>query len=96
MARLNAGKRTEVVRLEKEQQVIDSDLITWERVTLAVMSDGKILRKRDVLFRPDDFHPKGRRHSWGWKVAGKLPAGWDAVRFAQAYQAYGFAVRGAP
>lgn len=52
-------------------------LTTWERVTRAHMSNGKILFKRDVRFRPDRFNPNGRYYSWGWKLYGRCKPGID-------------------
>mgnify|MGYP001557959701 FL=1 len=73
-ARLGAGGRTEMMRASKEDDAKGSDLINWQRTTRAWMDDGKILEKRDVRFLPanswDD--PKGRKHSYGWKLDGRI------------------------
>lgn len=67
----------------------DPALTVWERVTRRLMSDGTVLEKRDVRFRPSPNcsweDPKGRRHSYGWKVHGKLKAGLTADDFARIY-----------
>jgi len=67
----------------------DPSLTVWERVTKRLMSDGKILEKRDVRFRPSPNcsweDPQGRRHSYGWKVSATLKPGKTADDFARIY-----------
>ena len=55
----------------------DPSLCVWERKTKRLMSDGTVLVKLDVRFRPSqyDHDPRGRKHSYGWKVEGTLKAG---------------------
>ena len=69
----------------------DPSLTVWERKTRRLMSDGKILEKADVRFRPSPNctweDPKGRRYSYGWKVHGTLKAGCTAEDFARIYGA---------
>ena len=77
-------------------------LCNWERKTLALMSDGKILEKRDVRFRPSTWQytykraeasirtPEGRKHSYGWTVKGKAKEGLTAERFVEVYKALGY------
>ncbi len=69
----------------------DPSLTVWERCTRRLMSDGTILEKRDVRFRPSPActweDPNGRRYSYGWKVHGKLKAGLTADDFARIYSA---------
>ena len=74
MARLKAHG-TELLRIEKEEHTPDGALTIWERVTVAFMSDGKVLRKRDVRFTPDRFDPQGRLYSYGWKLYKKVREG---------------------
>lgn len=64
MAKLSAYNQTEVARYERERDlaVADSDFVSWERITYAFMSNGRVLEKRDVKFRDT-----GERHSYGWK-----------------------------
>lgn len=63
-------------------------LTEWERRTKRLMTDGTVLEKHDVLFRPGPFdYPGSRRHSYGWKVAAKLKAGKTAADFVAIYQA---------
>lgn len=47
-------------------------LTTWERVTRVYCSNGKILEKHDVRFRPDSVDKNGRFYSYGWKVYGTV------------------------
>jgi hypothetical protein len=55
----------------KERETPNDVLISWERETIAVMESGKVLVKRDVIFRPSVFQPKPQRHSYGWRVSMK-------------------------
>jgi predicted kinase len=71
MAKLGARGRTELLRYSKEGPG-DGDLTDWERTSKAFMSDGTILVKRDVRFRADEMGGKSRKHSYGWKVHGKV------------------------
>lgn len=66
----------------------DPSLTIWERCTRRLMSDGTILEKRDVRFRPANpplswEDPKGRYYSYGWKVHGKLKQGLTPDDFAR-------------
>lgn len=63
----------------------DEALTIWERTTRRLMSDGRILEKRDVQFQPDWLDKAGRRHSYGWKVRGSLKAGLTVEDFVTAY-----------
>ena len=73
MAKLRAYGQREILRVERERGLpATDDLCSWERRTLAVMHNGRVLEKLDVRFRPDAFEPAGRFHSYGWKVKGKL------------------------
>src|SRR3979490_2311006 len=72
MARL--GKHgNELLRVAKEHEYDNADSnTTWERRTRAYMSDGTILQKFDVRFKPTQYQPVGEFYSYGWKVFGKL------------------------
>lgn len=104
MAKLSARGRTcqvEITREYDEAQLtaqaakhgfLDSDgkpLTNWERVTRRLMSDGKVLEKRDVRFQPSPNAPwegpQGRRYSYGWKVVATLKAGLTADDYARIY-----------
>lgn len=64
MAKLTARGRTEVWRVER---TTDSSTGGTLRVTLALMSDGNILKKMT------SFTQQGKvAHSWGWTVWRKL------------------------
>lgn len=66
----------------------DPSPTTWERVTRRLRSDGSILEKRDVIFRPGPYDPRdGRRYSYSWKLTGKLKAGLTPDDFTQIYSA---------
>src|SRR5208282_3542652 len=66
----------ELLRVEKEKEITDqSENITWERTTRAYMSDGTVLAKHDVRFKPNSLYGgTGEFYSWGWKVFGKIKA----------------------
>jgi hypothetical protein len=91
MAKLSARGRKELLRIERERDVpaIRQDgtesLTTWERTTRVVMSDGKVLEKFDVRFKPDNYRPNGEFYSYGWKVAGKAKPGKTAADVVAAY-----------
>jgi len=84
MARLK-NNGTEVYRLTRENPVEPGDLIDWDRTTIAIMSNGKLLKKRDVNFKADTYNPNGRKHTWGWKVAGKIKQGVDFEKVRDFY-----------
>ena len=97
MAKLGARGRTVKVEAVKEytrEQLAsayekrypgETPLTIWERTTHRLMSDGKVLEKRDVQFQPDWLDKSGRKHSYGWKVHGTLKAGITAEDFARIY-----------
>jgi hypothetical protein len=104
MAKLNARGRT--VQVEASREYSESQLqaahdrhnpdglpslCIWERRTRRVMSDGKVLEKLDVRFRPSPNapweDPRGEKHSYGWKVHGKLKTGKTADDYARIYEA---------
>jgi hypothetical protein len=102
MAKLSARGRTVQVEAVREYsaaqlqaqhdriypgKVGETPLTQWERKTRRLMSDGTILEKLDVKFQPDWLDKTGRRHSYGWKVHGKLKAGITAADFARVYSA---------
>jgi hypothetical protein len=74
MARLKSHG-LELLRVQHESAITDSDLITWQRITRTYHADGKTLQKRDVRFKPDSYHPEGELHSSGWKVKSILKKG---------------------
>src|SRR3990167_2199502 len=72
MAKLSSGGRKEIGRVIMEQDTPDDKQISWKRTIYAFMTDGVILKKNDVTFRPDFTHTKGFNHTWGWKKSGKM------------------------
>lgn len=62
----------------------------WERKTLTLMSDGKVLEKWDVRFQPDHMDPQGRFHSYGWKVRAKIKPGVDVTKWTETYAKVGY------
>ena len=63
----------------------EKHLTSWERRTLALMSDRTILVKDDVRFRSDN-----RPHSYGWKVKSKVKPGVTREQFIEAYAKAGY------
>lgn len=63
----------------------EKTLCSWERRTLALMSDRTILVKDDVRFRSDN-----RPHSYGWKVKSKVKPGVTREQFIEAYAKAGY------
>lgn len=90
MAKLKAKGRMELMRFEKVCEVRSDSAIEWHRESIALMSDRTILSKRDVRFKPDQFSPKPRIHSYGWKVAGKVSPTVELERIQKAYESKGF------
>jgi len=94
MAKLGARGRVCVVEAVREygaEELAAADRLTvWERMTRRLMSDGVVLEKRDVRFRPSGLSwedPAGERHTYAWKVRGKLKAGLTPADFTRIYQA---------
>ena len=66
MAKLHAHG-TELFRLVRSNPTPHSDFTTEERTTVSIRSDGSVLTKLDVRFKPESFNPAGFWHSYGWK-----------------------------
>lgn len=94
MAKLSARGRTEIHRVKKEMAVKPDDDVSYRKQTVCLMSDGTVLEKMTVRFKPimsfDD--PKGRLHDWGFKVKGKIKAGVTAEAWLAKYLASGYVV----
>lgn len=76
MAKLNARGRKELLRIEREiNETSPESSTTWQRTTLAVMSDGKVLEKWDVRFKPSTYEQKPGIYSYGWKLKYKAKPG---------------------
>jgi len=72
---------------EEAQAYGGSSSTDWSRITLALMSDGAVLRKLDVRFKFD-----GRKHSYGWKNYAKAKPGLTPERFVEVFTARGYTV----
>lgn len=83
MAKLSANGRVEVARWMYDTDTPDSDSTTWNRTTLALMSDGNLLQKYDCRFKPDTFSPDGRYHSYGWKKYRRMKKDADLDKVVQ-------------
>jgi hypothetical protein len=82
MARLSKHG-TELLRIELERDVIESESSTdWRRTTRAYMSDGKVMQKIDVHFKPTTYQAKGERYSYGWKLYATRKAGTTLESYA--------------
>ena len=90
MAKLSARNRTEVARVKKETIVENSDLISSQTMTFALMSDGKVLVKRDVVFKPSAWETEPKKHSYGWKLAEAKRAIHDRQLFVSMFLKKGY------
>ena len=76
MAKLSARGRTEVMRFSKETEGDGLDLIK-RKTTIAIMSDGNILKKFTTWWK-NIYHNNGmERRDGGWSVSGKFKKGLD-------------------
>ncbi len=87
MAKLSAHGN-ELIRLEKEAG--PSDYAERVRTSLAVMADGKILRKVDSWSRPSYNPAKLEQHSSGWKVYARLKTGISVDHYRETLIAQGW------
>ena len=69
MAKLSARGRYKLIQWQSENDSPDSNLISYERRTYALMSDRRVLRKIDVQFKGEGE----RKHSYGWKLFKRFP-----------------------
>ncbi len=97
MAKLSAYNRTCILTVVKEDHNPTSDLITWERKTVKLMSDNKVLEKRDVIFKPSphlsSYIKTPDKHTWGWKVKGTKKTDLSADQFRDIYIKRGYTVK---
>ena len=82
MARLSANG-FEVARFERTALTPDSDITVKNRMIYSIRSNGWVLHKRDVWFRPDSFNPSTRLHSYGWKRWRKAPPNTSPEQFLE-------------
>lgn len=87
-----------MARVEKKTDltgVVDS-FINSERRTVALMSDGVILEKRDVVFRNDKpigewDSPNRDKHCYGWTVMMKVKTLPTVEKFVEVFAKRGYA-----
>lgn len=60
---------------------------SWEKVSVVLMSDRTLLRKRVVIFRFDN-----RRHDYGWTVSGKVKPNTTREMIRSVYEKIGYSV----
>src|SRR3954465_6521157 len=96
MAKLSAHGQ-EVFRVEKEGDVTDpARSTTWEKTTISLMSDGKILEKVVVRFKPSSYETKPRLHDYGWKKRAMLKPEGDPAKLLEAYLKKGYKLVNGP
>ena len=80
MAKLSAYGRSVVAQLKK--QIPDQSELTVGRwVVYSIMSNGDIMKKDQVRFRPDQYRPNGELHDWGWHKYARLKTTADVNTF---------------
>lgn len=95
MAKLKARGRQEIARLIKTSETPDDKDVSQETYQVALMTDGNILSRRVLRWRPGSSATQygGRpTHDYGWKVKGKIKAGLTAEDFVRIYQDKGYAL----
>ena len=70
MANLSSNGQ-EVARYVREETSVATETqpSEWSKTEYSFRSNGKVLKKLTVRLTPDSLDPKGRLHSYGWKVA---------------------------
>jgi hypothetical protein len=94
MAKLKARGRQEIVRLTKEMDLPNDDMLSHAKIQVALMSDGNILKRRVVTWRDRGPYSNQGTHDYGWKVAGKIKAGLTPENFVEIYGRSGYAPEG--
>jgi hypothetical protein len=98
MAKLKARGRQEIARLIKTEAMPDDKLASEVQSQVALMSDGNILSRRVIRWRPgsSNLNYGGKpTHDYGWKVKGKIRAGLTPEDFVRINQDKGFALESA-
>lgn len=90
MAKLKARGRQEIVRLTKEMDLPNDDMLSHAKMQVALMSDGNILKRRVVTWRDRGPHSNLGTHDYGWKVSGKIKAGLTPENFVEIYGKSGY------
>ncbi len=89
MAKLTARGRKELIRLTQEEETPNDPNTIKRRTTVALMDDGKVLRKYDVIFRATTYS-REERHSYGWKQRGSIRVGATIQQFLEWYTMNGY------
>jgi len=94
MAKLSARGRTELFRAFKQEQTPNDNYKEWKKTFIVLMSDGKILEKYQVKFKPTTYDKKGILHDWGWKVKGKIKQGVESEKYRDLLKNHGWTIEG--
>jgi len=92
MAKLSARGRKIIFEVEKEvgEKGVSEGPHRWERTSVALGSDGVILKKWTVEIKGVGIH------DYGWKVLGKAKPGLSAEAILEIYCKKGFKIKAAP
>jgi len=74
MATLTARGHKILARVTLKRETPESNISTEEVRELALRSDGAVLSRCAVRFKPDSISPKGRWHNFGWQARGYRPS----------------------
>jgi len=90
MARLKARGRTEIFRVWKERDVTpkagDSNPVVWRKKHIILGSDGNVLEKTEARWQD------GMKHTYDWKIIGKIKAGLPAESMLETYAKAGYTI----
>jgi hypothetical protein len=92
MAKLKARGRQEIFRMTRERETPTDKQVSSEKVQVALMSDGNVLKRRVIRWRPE--MDMGTQHDYGWKVTGKIKPGLTAEQALEIYLKAGYALEG--
>ena len=81
MAKLSAYNRTVIAQLKTELTDIDKERYMNRWVIYSILSSGTIMKKEQVRWVPDQDHPLGELHDWGWHKSAKLKPGANIPAF---------------
>jgi hypothetical protein len=97
MAKLKARGRIEIWKVARENPSPKSDLIVWEKTELTLMSDGRILKRETVRFKPGPYDGgKARLHDYGWKLYMRMKAEGSPSKLLEKLQLQGYTLIGTP
>src|SRR5579859_7579140 len=80
----------ELFRLYKTELTPHSDLTAGTQTILSIRSDGTVLFKLAMEFRPDSLNPTGFSHSYGWKKAIRVHKSATPEQLRDAYVRAGY------